>query len=142
MSRQSTYRSQRSFQQGWRLQKSRESNKFHLNFSKDPKQAYIHFQFFQILKHYKVYYNVQAKGRRSRGLTAGFRPLCIAAESQAQAKWDQKQDLHRYCGVLADRSQSDQQQCFRARLFLQSRIRIIAPCFYTHPHQAFWLSGQ
>jgi len=50
---------------------------------------------------------VQAKDRRSGGLTAGFRLLCIAAESQAQAKWDKKQDLHRYSGVLANRSQSD-----------------------------------
>lgn len=56
---------------------------------------------------YEVYYNVQAKDNRSGGLTAGFRLLCTAAENQAQANWEQKQDLHRYCGVLANRSQSD-----------------------------------
>jgi len=44
---------------------------------------------------------------RTKGLTAGFGLLCAAAENQAQANWDQKQDLHHYCWVLTNRCQSD-----------------------------------
>lgn len=47
--------------------------------------------------------------KRSGGLTAGFRPLCAAAENQAQANWDQKQDLHHYRGVLVNRSAGKQE---------------------------------